>query len=372
MATAFQARVQDFAARLQNSPAGTFFRWWLAELRELLPAGLRRRLQHARRRLILRLGEAELALSVHESGSLQELDVFPLDRDARLQQQQLGDLLVERELVEVNRDLLLPSERVLRKWVMLPSAAEGGLRQALTFEMDRQTPFRAEEVYFDHRVVGRDRDAGQLRVELFVTPRAALDRDLERLATRGLAPSGVDVETDGMPSGLNLLPPERRHRMVNRRARVNLWLALAAVLLLAGVMAQSILLRQHQLEEVQAAIDEVRKEAMRVQQVRGQIEDASEAAGFMVARRATAEPLVTVLLEVTRLLPDDTYLDRLMIEGDSVQMQGKSHNAQQLIELVNQSPLFADASFRGPTRLDSRSQREIFDLSATIVVGGGS
>jgi len=78
-----------------------------------------------------------------------------------------------------------------------------------------------------------------------------------------------------------------------------------------------------------------------------------------------------LLPEVTRILPDDTFLDRLLIGQGSVQMQGKSDNAQQLIGLVNQSGLFRDASFRGPTRIDTRTQKEIFDLTATLVQGDG-
>jgi hypothetical protein len=33
--------------------------------------------------------------------------------------------------------------------------------------------------------------------------------------------------------------------------------------------------------------------------------------------------------------------------------------------LINDSQFFENASFRGPTRLDSRSGKEIFDLSAS-------
>ena len=48
----------------------------------------------------------------------------------------------------------------------------------------------------------------------------------------------------------------------------------------------------------------------------------------------------------------------------TTQMQGKSGNAQSLIELINDSDQFDNASFRGPTRLDNRSGKEIFDLTA--------
>ncbi len=370
MATALENQLHDLRLRFHSSQFGRFLQWWWAELRDLLPTTWQARLQHARRRVIMGISGQELTIGVHESDTIQELDVLALGQDVRVQRQQIRDLLQERELLEVGRDLVLTEDRVLRKEVILPQAAESNLRQALAFEMNRQTPFGPEEVYFDYRVLNRDRETAQLRIELLVTLREPLDRDVAVLAPRGMAPTGVDVELDGQPAGLNLLPVDKRFRMVNQRARTNLQLAGATVLLLVLVMAQSLWLRQHQISEVEAAIEEVREEALRVQQVRSQIEDASDAAGFMLGQRAGELPTVRVLAEVTRVMPDDTFLDRLLIAADSVQMQGKSENAQQLIELINQSPYFRDASFRGPTRLDTRTRKEIFDVTASTVLGG--
>ena len=75
-----------------------------------------------------------------------------------------------------------------------------------------------------------------------------------------------------------------------------------------------------------------------------------------------------MLAELTRILPQDTFLDRLSLHAETTQMQGKSDNAQGLIELINNSPFFNEASFRGPTRLDNRSRKEIFDLSANNIL----
>jgi general secretion pathway protein L len=150
-------------------------------------------------------------------------------------------------------------------------------------------------------------------------------------------------------------------------------LGAACVVLLALVMAQSLYLRAHQVSELEAAIAEVQDEAREVAQIRKQIEDASEAAGFLASRRAGAPLAIEVLADVTRILPDDTFLDRLVIGADAVQMQGKSRNAQQLIEKVNESPLLDAAAFRGSTRLDARSGLEIFEVNASVtpVVGTG-
>lgn len=369
MATAIDNHIRNIRTRLENSQLGHFFRWWITELREMLPAGARARMQHARRRVTMQVRDGELAVGVADAENMHELDVFALGPDARLQGQRVHDLLLGRELAEVGRDLLIDDSQVLRKEVFLPAAAEANLRQALAFEMDRQTPFSADDVFFDYRVLYRDRETAQLQIELVVTLREPVMRDIRTLESMGMAPAGADIVQDGRPAGLNLLPPDIRHRVVNSRLRTNVILAGVFLLLLALVMGQSIWLRQHQLNEVQEAIEEVRQEAFQVQQIRDRIKDASEAAGFLHARRAASPTTVEVMAEVTRVMPDDTFLDRLLISSEDVQMQGKSENAQRLIELVNQSSMFTAASFRGPTRLDSRTQKEIFDVTANLVPG---
>lgn len=371
MAFSLTDQIEQYRLRLHDSRAGAFLRWWGGELRELLPPRWQALLLPPKRAVLFKLSREELEVGVLEASERHQLAILPLSEDPRLHQQKLREVLVERELVEAPRELLIEEDRVLRKEMNLPLAAESGLARALAFEMDRQTPFRAEDVYFDYRVLRRDRDANQIRVEVLLAPRRDLDGKLEIMRERGVALSAVDVEIDGAPVGVNLLPLDQRHRAVNWRTRVNWTLAGIALVLLAAVMMQSLWLRQHQIEEVELAMEDVRAEAMRVQQIRKQITDAQEAAGFLTERRASTLPTVKVLAEVTELLPDDTYLDRLVIGEGSIQMQGKSSNAQRLIELVNQSPHFDSAAFRGPTRLDSRTQREIFDLTANSSPGAG-
>jgi len=364
MAIAINNTIQNVRLRFVNGPAGQFFRWWGQELRNVMPARLRARMQYARRRLLMQLGDNEIALSIDDAGAVQSLDSFSTGQDLQLQQQRVRELLLRHELTEVNRDLLLTDGDVLCTEVVMPLAAEANLRQALAYEMDRHTPFKAEEVFYTWRVVSRDREAGQLHFELFVTPREPVEAGLEQLNRLGLAPAGLDVSIEGEPLGINLLPEALRHRIVNQRARANWVLGAITVVLLVFVMTQSLWLREHQIQAIGDAIDGVRTEAMAVQQIRKQINDASDAAGFLQGRKIQNGYKVEILAELSRILPQDTYLDRLSINAKTTQMQGKSDNAQRLIELINASPYFENASFRGPTRLDTRSGKEIFDLSA--------
>src|SRR5690606_7333241 len=113
---------------------------------------------------------------------------------------------------------------------------------------------------------------------------------------------------------------------------------------------------------------DVQDEARRVQRLKEQVADTSEAASFLTRRRGQAPLAIEVLAEVTRTLPDGTYLDRLVVGSDSVIMQGKSGNAQQLIELVNRSDMFDAAAFQGSTRLDSTSGLEVFEIRSKVTL----
>jgi len=372
MANAFENKLKDWRNQLQSGPVGKFFHWWFDELRQSLPQSWQQKLQHALRRVTLHIHQNSLQLGVDENRSLQQLESFSMTQGVALQQQQINDLLIEQDLAESPRYLLLDGEAVLSKEMLLPAAAEANLSQVLTFEMDRQTPFHAKDIYFDWKILEPGSDAGQIRVGIYLVPRSEVDKTLRVLHARNLALAGIDVIDQGRTMGLNLLPTEQRVRQVNKTARFNLVVAAAAVVLLAVVMTQSIYLRSHQVAELEAAIAEVQGEARRVQRIKEQIGDSSEAATFLTVRREQSPLAIEILADITQLLPDDTYLDRLVIGQTNVQIQGKSQNAQQLIEKVNESELFDAASFRGSTRLDARSGLEIFEVNANISNEGGS
>ena len=366
MAIALNNTIRNIRFRFANGPAGQFLKWWGHELRRAMPSQLRARMQYAQRRLLIQVVDGEVAFSVNDDESNQLLDSLSTDQDAQFQQQWVRELLQQHELTEVRRDLLLSESDVLRTEVVMPLVAESNLGQALVYEMDKHTPFQVDDIFYSWRILSRDRDAGQLHFELFVTPREPVEAHIESMKRLGLAPTGVDVLVRDEPLGINLLPEALRYHIINRKVRANWMIAIVAVVLMVFVMAQSLWLREHQLQTISDAIDNVRAEAQAVQQIRKQIDDASEAAGFMQSRKIQNGYRLEVLAELTRILPDNTYLDRLSMQAETVQMQGKSANAQSLIELINDSPYFENASFRGPTRLDTQSRKEIFDLSANI------
>jgi general secretion pathway protein L len=372
MAIALNNKIQYWSGRLRNGQVGSFFSWWFGELAQILPATWRERMQHALRRVTLIVNAGQLKLGIEENRSASWLESFSLDQEAALQKQGIRSLLEKHDIQETPRFLLLDAGKILHKPLTLPAATEPNLQQVLAFEMDRQTPFRAADVYFTWQLLGADKDNAQIKIDLFVVQRKPVDATLELLAARGLAVSGVDVIDRDKTLGINLLPAEKRFRMINPKSRLNYSLAAAALVLVIVLMMQSVNLRAHRVESLETGIADVQDEARRVQRLREQVTETSEAASFLTRKRSASPMAIELLAEITRTLPDDTYLDRLVISQEGVLMQGKSSNAQHLIETVNSSGLFDNAAFRGSTRLDSASGLEIFEINATIAKPGES
>jgi general secretion pathway protein L len=113
-------------------------------------------------------------------------------------------------------------------------------------------------------------------------------------------------------------------------------------------------------------VTRARAAAIEVDAVRKQI-DATLRLNEFLAKRKTDRPTVTELLdEVTRLLPDNTWLAQLTLRDRTLALTGTSARAAALIAELEQSRLLSGVSFSAPVTQDPRQGGERFNLSATV------
>jgi general secretion pathway protein L len=68
-----------------------------------------------------------------------------------------------------------------------------------------------------------------------------------------------------------------------------------------------------------------------------------------------------MLKQLTKLLPDDTWLQQLQISEDSVEIVGYSNHAAELVQPLENSPYFTQVEFTAPITRDNQS-REVFRI----------
>ncbi|WKE65666.1 PilN domain-containing protein [Gallaecimonas kandeliae] len=340
----------DTTARLGDLKGswGRFWHWWRGQLSSLLPEAWRRTFSTSKAPVLLSYQQGHLHL-VSANGEI------PLDDDSRpLPAATLQQL--ERQANKAEVMLLLPADRMLRKTLSLPLATEPRLADVLGFEMNRHTPFQGDQVYFGFRVKSRDNQAGMLSLDLLVATRQLLDPLLDKLKTLGLAPGRVSLDSPDQPPMILLGTRTARQ---GRRLGLLWLLPLALVLGLLWLKHRHIASLEAELAVPQAAAEK----AMAAKQ---QIRLLTEGSQILLTRKGQDIPMLMVLDELTRLLPDQTWLTRLELQKGQLSIQGESSNASALIGLLDASPLFENVSFASPVTLNSRTQKERFVISAQL------
>ena len=328
-----------------SSPLPRFLAWWKDELLGLLPGTLRVRWLHGALPCLLEVEPGALLLRRPGSGAAPVR--LPLDAGPEQAHAALGVATVGIEPADLRLVLALGPREALRRTLQLPAAAAADLRRVLDYEMDRQTPFRAEAVYFDARVLGRN--ATRLEVELAAAPRAVIDPLLAHLGSLGITIDAVDVVVDGVPLGLNLLPPARRAVRRDPRRRLNSFLAGATLLLTVLALHQWLADRRATLAAMRAEIAAERAPAARVAALREQLEEGRIADAYLARRKAAAPSMMALLAALTHNLPDGTWIDRLSVttHPGQVGLQGESTQTAGLIERLQRAPMLEDPAFQG-------------------------
>ncbi|WP_417615060.1 PilN domain-containing protein [Oceanisphaera sp.] len=330
----------------------TFWRWWSRQLFSLLPASISHRLLAQKQRLCIYNEQTHYRLELTPHGEQLLLD------DHAEQSGLLADMLRQADSVH----LCLNSQDMLYTHISLPAATAGNLADVLRFEMDRHTPFRAEQVYFGYRMAERDKQQPHIRVELLLAPRAQVDAQLTELNLLGLNPTALtDVEHPLAP----VIPLQAPANLATGKARRLKALQGALVMFMLFLLfAGPLYYRQHRIEALSAKLEIPRQRAEQASALKRQLEELQQNRQFLAREGATRAAVLPLLDELTRQLPDHTWLNRFELRNDRVQLRGESASASELIGILEASPLFFDVRFSSPVTNNPATNKDRFVIDA--------
>lgn len=356
--------------RYAQSQLPVFLSWWWGELRACLP----QRLQS-----MLASQEAEIQLLSHDGG----VRVIKRNAEGSVQiadvsSEQLGDdgldltSLLSTAEQRLPRVALLGAEQVLVRRLSLPVAAAANVRTMVGFELDRQTPFRADQVEFDCRLGKLAPGAKSVEVDLAVIPRDQLTASLKSMGVKALTLDAVDIARGTERAGFNLLTEGQRRVRDPRPALLNLLLVSVAFLLLLMSMGQLVDNRLQAVESINAEVEVQREQARNTAKLRSSLQSAVEGANFLAEQRKQRPSVVELLRLLTDTLPDDTFVERLAFNNDVLSLTVQSGSAAKLVELLQRTPPFRNAAVVGAIQVDPRSNKDRATLSAEYAPQGGA
>jgi general secretion pathway protein L len=228
------------------------------------------------------------------------------------------------------------------------------------------------QAYYDVKLLKRDAQRDTIEVLLAVAARATVDPLLATVRQAGLSVDGVTVagtETAGKP--IELLPAgDKPARKWGNLLRLNL--ALLAGALLLGLVA--LLLPIWQKREAVIALNPLVGKSAADYEVSRRVHDeytklATEY-NYITAKKQSMYPSLAILEEVTRISPDTTAAQSMDLKSTGktreVTLIGEAQAASRVIEALEQSPLFQNASQRSQTRKGSLGTNEWFHVATEV------
>ncbi len=330
--------------------------WWRQQLWECVPAAWRARLTQSRRPAMLSLADdrfwaAGAPLDQHK----------PFAHSAMAQSG--GDVA-----------LVIGESNGFRREVELPLAVEDKLAQVLSYELDRLTPLRASELYYDFRVKNRDTGSGMCTVELAAVPRARVAPLLEAAGKKSLTISRLLLAPADVDTGIDLLAhtSERNAQATSRSGWVNLALAGLCGLLIAALIALPLWQKRQYVIELQPIETAQKAEAEAASVLQKQLEKQVNDYNLPLSRKHGSPLVVQVLEDLTKRLPDDTWAQTLEIKtipnqkSREVIVQGETGSGGKILQIVQESPLLKDPAFKATmTRVAPTAER--FHIAGELV-----
>lgn len=334
--------------------------WWRQALAAAMPETLRRQVRRWRTLDVLEVDRAVIRLTRRRGDTDRVLaEASPDNAGAQVLTGMIQANAIRTVTIRLAPDL------VMRRQVVLPLAADSRLRPILANEIDRRTPFTADQVAFDFWVSDRNRQRNELRVELAVV-RLEILSEVHALAERlGLVVSTVGVAGDEADTVAFDFLESRLGSSRGVRRWLNSILGITAVILTAAWLNAIYVQRETEAAGLERELDAAKTEARRAQALRQEIARLESGAGRLAQRRKLASPLA-VLREITNRLPDEVWVYQIQITNGEARFAGYAPDASALVPLLEQSALLRGPRFRAPVSRTGSAGAERFDLSAEI------
>jgi len=351
------------------APLRSFFSWWGDELATFVPDSIKQLLGQSTEHIVVKKQQAAMTLLLVSAKGTRLLAELPNDED---NEAAVDALMREHpQLASTEVILELGSSQVLSRDIQLPLAAKNSLNQVVAYELDRYTPFTAEQVYYDVQITGKDTEAGQLTAQMAVIPKQKLDDLCEELLVCGLQPTTARISCqDQTAPKFNLLPSELRPTRSSLPKIISFVLGALLLLLLLGLLLIPIWSEEKIIADLEQELNTVSKEANEVQDLKKTVETQLRETNFLLDKKRSEPVLVYVLDDLTKRLPDGTWLTYFQYKNGNLQVRGESADASSLIALIEKSPLFENTRFVSPVTRNSAANTDRFQLAMDVLNGG--
>ncbi len=321
----------------------------------MIPGGLVRALGLGVDILEIRAEREQLVLNFNGNiAQMGQLNAIQLSADAERLLRRIDPRAVHLEIV-------IDSENVLSREVRVPRAAASELAGVLSFEIERHTPYRGDEVLFAHAILPASSDEDHLGIALDIVPKETIGKIFQPLKDKGYQLNAVRVSNQRIDLGVT---DTGAGGVALKR------MSIAAAALLIIVLISPLIRFQVSASAIRAEIEQARVQSAASQALKGNVESLQNRARAIAEVKAASPSMIEIFETLARLLPDGTWLQSINLIDGEIVIEGSTNSSSVLVSLLESSPLFQSVNYVSPIVRSRGGAIERFSFSLQLTRAG--
>ena len=261
--------------------------------------------------------------------------------------------------------LRIASDRAIRKVISLPSSALSFLPSIVRNKVESLSPWQSADMLWGYRLVGGSAD-GQIAVEIGMTGKASVTILISSLKASGINVNHIEFgDSIDAEDRINVLSTTDTSQGQSRKLLLSA-VALGTFSLLAGLTAAvqawnaqgELAFLTAQQAKFQAKLDESSAANSQMTEV--------STAWALAARKHQSVPLIVLLKELTLSIPNETWLQSIVLSEGHVTITGKGGAVSAIIAKLEKSPLLQNVNFAAATQRNTSDKQDAFSISADV------
>jgi len=352
----------------EASSIGQFLRWWTTQLKSFVPEKYQVLLFPQPTKVLLVQNEKDVKVWLYENGEALKQDAENPDEEWW---HQLQHIINQADGKKVIVQYLIPNETALVRKIGLPQGAKENLDEVIGFELDKYVPFNANQVQLAYKIDKENSNDEKLLLDLAVIPKQNIQEILKLCDEKSVILDAIDVsqsEEDDVPSGMgvNLLPQDKRKAFDYFNLKLNVGLAVVVMSLIYFVMYTSISNKEGKIERLTEINVELQKQARTAKLLRKELKSVIVSSKFLKNQKDSLASMGILIADLTSRLPNSTYITRLKVNAERLEIAGQSDNANSLIPELDKSENWYAPQIVGGVVPDPRTQKEKFTIKADL------
>jgi general secretion pathway protein L len=262
--------------------------------------------------------------------------------------------------------LRIGGDRAVVKLILLPEGAHEVAQAVIRNKVESLAPWPLHEVLWGYREVPTSQ-SGQISFEVGIISRKTVDGLLAPFRAAGVEIAHLDIsEYPDELKGIDIDFHGSTRAKTARRVVATVMSAAALAALMAATFGSYLAVTTSlELTTAEQRIAELRQ-ALAGGSGSSTADSKLAEANRLHARKSGNVPFVGMINELTKRVPDGTWLNSIDYGAEKVVISGRGVETTKVIESLESSEVFADVNFASATQRDAELNLDIFSISATV------